>query len=110
MADRLSSGRFDRRTFVIRTGLLAMGAASSCFAQQPGQQSFPSAEAASSAFVSADAQGLVEDVERAERAAADAGIKGVTTELAGGHAIAWAIASELKKLTVPPQLTVTVTG
>ena len=33
--------------------LLVMGAAPSCFAQQPGQQSFPSAEAASSAFVSA---------------------------------------------------------
>jgi predicted RND superfamily exporter protein len=49
------------------------------------------AEPRGSAFVSADAQRLVEDVERAEGAVTAAGIRGVTTELSGGHAIAWSI-------------------
>jgi uncharacterized protein len=55
------------------------------------------AEPRGSAFLSAEAQALVEDVERAERAAANAGVKGVTTELAGGHAVAWAIERMLRR-------------
>jgi predicted RND superfamily exporter protein len=47
--------------------------------------------------MSADAQALVEDVERAEIAVVNAGIHGVTTELAGGHAIAWAIERMLRR-------------
>lgn len=55
------------------------------------------AEPRGSAFMSADARALVEDVERAERAVREAGIKGVTTELAGGHAIAWGIEQMLRR-------------
>ncbi len=55
------------------------------------------AEPRGSAFVSAEAQGLVEDVERADLAVARGGIRGVTTELAGGHAIAWATERMLRR-------------
>ena len=55
------------------------------------------AEPRGSAFVSADAQRLVEDVERAKAAVAGAGIRTVTMELAGGHAIAWAIEGMLRR-------------
>jgi putative aldouronate transport system substrate-binding protein len=45
MADRESSGRFDRRTFVIRTGLLAVGAAGASLLQacSPAAPSAPAA-------------------------------------------------------------------
>ena len=52
------------------------------------------AEARGSAFHSAEARALVEDVERAERSAARAG---VTMELAGGHAIAFATEQMLRR-------------
>jgi predicted RND superfamily exporter protein len=55
------------------------------------------AEPRGSAFFSRDAQGLVEDVERAEAAVRNAGIAGVTMELAGGHAIAWSIELMLRR-------------
>ncbi len=52
------------------------------------------AEARGSAFHSAEARALVEDVERAERSAAR---PGVTMELAGGHAIAFATEQMLRR-------------
>jgi predicted RND superfamily exporter protein len=52
------------------------------------------AEARGSAFHSAEARALVEDVERAERSAA---LPGVTMELAGGHAIAFATEQMLRR-------------
>ncbi len=52
------------------------------------------AEARGSAFHSIEARALVEDVERAERSAARSG---VTMELAGGHAIAFATEQMLRR-------------
>jgi predicted exporter len=67
------------------------------FVADGGRARLVVAEPRGSAFVSADAQGLVEDVERAERSVAEAGIQGVTAQLAGGHAIAWAIEQMLRR-------------
>jgi predicted RND superfamily exporter protein len=67
------------------------------FVADNGRARLVLAEPRGSAFMSADAQGLVEDVERAERAVADTGVRGVTMELAGGHAIAWAIEQMLRR-------------
>jgi predicted exporter len=55
------------------------------------------AEPRGSAFMSSDAQELVEDVERAEQAGVAGGVRGVTMELAGGHAIAWSIERMLRR-------------
>jgi predicted RND superfamily exporter protein len=67
------------------------------FVADSGRARLVLAEPRGSAFMSADAQGLVEDVERAEHAVVDAGMRDVTTELAGGHAIAWAIEQMLRR-------------
>jgi predicted RND superfamily exporter protein len=67
------------------------------FVADGGRARLVVAEPRGSAFVSADAESLVKDVERAERSVADAGINGVTTQLAGGHAIAWAIEQMLRQ-------------
>jgi predicted exporter len=67
------------------------------FVADGGRARLVVAEPSGSAFISANAQGLVEDVERAERSVTEAGIRGVTTQLAGGHAIAWAIEQMLRR-------------
>ncbi len=68
--------------------------ASGAFASEDGRARLVVAEPRGSAFESAAARALVEDVERAERAASR---PGVTTELAGGHAIAWATEQMLRQ-------------
>ena len=72
-----------------RTELAAGAAATggSTFVADGGRARLVVAQPRGSAFVSADAHALVEDVERAAAAAAR---PGVVTELAGGHAIALA--------------------
>jgi len=67
------------------------------FVSEDGRARLVMAEPRGSAFVSADAQALVEDVERADQSAVASGVRGVTTELAGGHAIAWSIERMLRR-------------
>jgi predicted exporter len=67
------------------------------FVADGGRARLVVAQPRGSAFVSAEAQAVVEDVGRAEAAVARAGIAGVTIELAGGHAIAWAIERMLQR-------------
>ncbi len=64
------------------------------FAADGGRARLVVAQPRGSAFVSADAHALVEDVERAEAAAAR---PGVTMELSGGHATAVATEEMLKR-------------
>ncbi|MDP9148916.1 MAG: MMPL family transporter, partial [Myxococcota bacterium] len=64
------------------------------FSADGGRARLVVAEPRGSAFASGNAEALVEDVERAERRAARGG---VTTELAGGHATAWATERMLKR-------------
>ncbi|HEY8041539.1 MAG TPA: MMPL family transporter [Polyangiaceae bacterium] len=64
------------------------------FVADAGRSQLVVAEPRGSAFDSAAARALVEDVGRAEAAAAR---PGVTTELAGGHAIAWATEQMLRR-------------
>jgi uncharacterized protein len=70
-------------------------AAGAAFVADGGRARLVVAEPRGSAFVSSDAQALVDDVATAERAAV-AGRPGVTIELAGGHAIAWSIERMLR--------------
>ncbi len=67
------------------------------FVADSGRARLVMAEPRGSAFVSADAEALVADVDRAEAAVAAAGIAGVTMELTGGHAIAWATEQMLRR-------------
>jgi uncharacterized protein len=67
------------------------------FVAEGGRARLVIAQPRGSAFASSDARALVEDVERAEGAVAAAGITGVTTELSGGHAIAWATEQMLRR-------------
>jgi len=64
------------------------------FVADQGRARLVIAEPRGSAFTSEAARAVVEDVERAETAAQR---PGVTTELAGGHAIAWATERMLKR-------------
>jgi predicted exporter len=64
------------------------------FAADDGRARLVVAEPRGSAFTSDSARAVVEEVERAEAGAAR---PGVTTELAGGHAIAWATERMLKR-------------
>ncbi len=64
------------------------------FVADEGRARLVVAEPRGSAFESAAARALVEDVERASR---EAGRPGVTTELAGGHAIAWETEQMLRR-------------
>ncbi|MDP9035290.1 MAG: MMPL family transporter [Myxococcota bacterium] len=64
------------------------------FSADEGRARLVVAEPRGGAFASGNAEALVEDVERAERHAARAG---VTIELAGAHAIAWATERMLKR-------------
>jgi predicted RND superfamily exporter protein len=76
---------------------LASGVASApgrSFVGDEGRARLVIAEPRGSAFDSAAARALVEDVDRAAAAAAR---PGVTTELAGGHAIAWATERMLRR-------------
>jgi predicted exporter len=76
---------------------LAAGVAASpggVFAADEGRARLVVAEPRGSAFTSDSARAVVEEVEHAEAAAAR---PGVTTELAGGHAIAWATERMLKR-------------
>jgi hypothetical protein len=76
---------------------LAAGVAASpggVFAADEGRARLVVAEPRGSAFTSDSARAVVEDVERAEAAAAR---PGVTTEMTGGHAIAWATERMLKR-------------
>ncbi len=79
-----------------RTELAAGAAASggSTFVADGGRARLVVAQPRGSAFVSADAHALVEDVERASAAAAR---PGVVTELAGGHAIALATEEMIRR-------------
>lgn len=63
------------------------------FEADEGRARLVLAQPRGSAFVSEDAQAVVRDF---ERAAASAGRPGVTVELAGGHAIAWATEQMLR--------------
>jgi predicted RND superfamily exporter protein len=79
-----------------RRAELASGVAVStggAFVADEGRARLVMAEPRGSAFESGAAEALVEDVERAERSASR---PGVTTELAGGHAIAWATEEMLR--------------
>jgi predicted RND superfamily exporter protein len=67
------------------------------FVADQGRARLVMAEPRGSAFLSADAEALVEDVERAERTAPGTASGRVTTELAGGHAIAWSIEGMLRR-------------
>ena len=67
------------------------------FVSDGGRARLVVAEPRGSEFVSADAERLVEDVEHAKAAVRGAGIADVTMELAGGHAIAWAIEGMLRR-------------
>ena len=76
---------------------LAAGVAASpggAFVADEGRARLVLAEPRGSAFSSDAAHAVVEDVERAEAAAAR---PGVTTELAGGHAVAWATEQMLRR-------------
>lgn len=67
------------------------------FVADGGRARLVIAQPRGSAFASADAKALVEDVERAEAAVASAAIAGVTMELSGGHAIAWSTEQMLRR-------------
>jgi hypothetical protein len=71
--------------------------AGAVFAADGGKARLVIAEPRGSAFVSANAEALVGDVERAKAAVAAAGIAGVTIELTGGHAIAWATEQMMRR-------------
>ena len=66
------------------------------FVADGGRARLVIAQPRGSAFASADARALVEVVGRAEAAVASAGLAGVTMELSGGHAIAWATEQMLR--------------
>jgi predicted RND superfamily exporter protein len=68
--------------------------AGGAFSADDGRARLVVAEPRGSAFESGAAKALVDDVERAEKEAAR---PGVTTELAGGHAIAWATEQMLRR-------------
>ena len=92
---RLSQVPWESRTELASAGVPAWPGGA--FATDGGRARMVLAEPRGSAFVSSDAQNLVEDVERAQRAVVTSGIRGVTTELAGGHAIAWSIELMLRR-------------
>jgi uncharacterized protein len=91
---RLSQAPWESRA-ELAAGVLAWPGGA--FVADGGRARLIVAEPRGSAFISADAQGLAEDFERAQGAVAHAGITGVTTELAGGHAIAWAVERMLQR-------------
>jgi predicted exporter len=88
---RLSQVPWESRTELAAGVAAAPGGA---FVADGGRARLVVAEPRGSAFTSEAAHAVVEDVERAEAAA---GRRGVTTELAGGHAIAWATERMLKR-------------
>ena len=88
--------RLGQVPFEARAELAAGAGASggSGFVADGGRARLVVAQPRGSAFVSADAHALVEDVENAEAAAA---VPGVTMELAGGHAVAVGTEEMLKR-------------
>jgi hypothetical protein len=72
-------------------------AAGAAFTADGGRARLVIAEPRGSAFVSSNAEAVVEDVERAKAAVAAAGISGITIELTGGHAIAWATEQMMRR-------------
>jgi predicted RND superfamily exporter protein len=68
--------------------------AGGAFVADDGRARLVIAEPRGSAFESGAAKALVDDVERAEKTS---GRPGVTTELAGGHAIAWSTEQMLRR-------------
>jgi uncharacterized protein len=91
---RLSQVPWETRVELAAGVPAAPGAA---FVADGGRARLVVAEPRGSAFTSADARSLVEDVGRAQEEAARAGGGRVTTELAGGHAIAWATEGMLRR-------------
>jgi predicted RND superfamily exporter protein len=71
--------------------------AGAAFAADGGRARLVIAEPRGSAFVSSSAEAVVEDVERAKASVVAAGISGVTIELTGGHAIAWATEQMMRR-------------
>ncbi|HEY3819170.1 MAG TPA: MMPL family transporter [Polyangiaceae bacterium] len=88
---RLSAVPWESREELAAGVTASPGAA---FAADEGRARLVVAEPRGSAFTSDSARAVVEEVERAEAAAAR---PGVTTEMTGGHAIAWATERMLKR-------------
>jgi hypothetical protein len=88
---RLSTIPWESRSELAAGVVAAPGGA---FVADEGRARLVLAEPRGSAFASDSARAVVEDVERAE---AEAARPGVTTEMTGGHAIAWATERMLKR-------------